>query len=123
VRYPSPNNATWKSYRYGSDVITIDTDSDANACSPCTYFIAIVGLAESTYSLVASVESTTFQVHDGSPMTGTVGMLSWNYYTFYNYHGSARDFRVLLTSSVGNADLYVTLGQYRIYIYRHYVDH
>lgn len=109
TRYPSSTNSTWKSFRYGADAIDINTATDANACSHCTYYIAVVGMTEATYSLVVSLQDTQFTLADGIPMSGSLGLLTWSYYTFYDSHGSARDFRVVLTSTSGNADMFITL--------------
>lgn len=91
-------------------MIEIDTDSDPDACSQCTYYIAVYGSQEATYTIMASLTTSYFQLQDGIPMTGSVSWSSWNYYQFYDSHGSARDFRVVLSSVSGNVDLFITLG-------------
>lgn len=109
TKYPSASNSTWRGIRYGSDVIAINTDTDAHACVYCTYYITVYGAAEATYSIMASVETTYFTLQDGVPMTGTLERGSWNYYVFVDNYGSGRDFRAVLSSINGNADMFITL--------------
>ncbi len=109
-RYPTARNSTWRGVRYGSDVIEINTDTDPQACFQCTYYITVYGASESTYTITASEETTYFTLQDGLPMTGSVAQASWNYYTFLNSFGSARDFRAVLSSITGNADMFITIG-------------
>jgi hypothetical protein len=109
IRHPTVTNSTWRGLRYGSDVIEINTDTDSNACVHCTYYIAVFGASEATYTIMASVETTYFTLQDGVPMTGSVSQGDWNYYSFLNRYGSDRDFRAVLSSITGNADIFITL--------------
>jgi hypothetical protein len=106
---PSPTNAKWKSINWGSDVLSIDPRTDTTACSQCTYYIAIVGEAESTYRLTATTAYNVPVLTDGMPVNDHVGPLSWNYYTFYDTYGALRDLKITLTTTVGDADIFVTL--------------
>lgn len=89
----------------------IDPSEDSRACRHCTYYIAVYGSSEATYSLSVSVENTWHNLQDGIPSSGRVGFLDWNYYVYYNSFGSARDFHLTLNSMNGNADVYITLGE------------
>lgn len=111
IRHPTVTNSTWRGLRFGSDVIEINTDTDSNACVHCTYYIAVFGASEATYTIMASVETTFFTLQDGVPMAGSVSLGDWNYYSFLNRYGSDRDFRAVLSSITGNADIFITLGK------------
>eukprot|EP01038_Epipyxis_sp_PR26KG_P008213 gene8213-11113_t len=109
LQRPSPSNFTWKSIRYGSDVIEIDPLTDKDACFHCTYYILVYGTSESVYSIGAALSSSIPQLQDGIPVSGSVGVLKWAYYVFVNQYGSSRNIKISLTSKRGNADIYVKL--------------
>eukprot|EP00981_Chlorochromonas_danica_P002257 scaffold437_cov168-Ochromonas_danica.AAC.74 len=106
---PSLTNSTWRSQRFGGDVLTIDPSIDPMACYGCTYYITIAGLLESTYTLQAALLDTQTSVQDGRPLAGSVAAGSWVYYIFQHGYGNTRDLKLSLNSIQGNADMYVTL--------------
>jgi hypothetical protein len=111
LQHPSTTNATWKSYRYGADSITIETEPgvDADACTQCTYYVAVYGNDHSHYTLSVRVVGSTQQfLRDGIPSSGQVAFLEWDRYQF-PLHGLSREVTISLTSVTGNANLYVTL--------------
>ncbi len=79
----------------------------------------MVGSTESTYSLVVTVEDTWTVLQDGLPSTSHVSYFSWDYFKFSasaNSNGKIpRSYRIAVTPSTGNPDIYVTLGKY-IYV-------
>jgi hypothetical protein len=85
---------------YGPDTLRIDSASEF-ACSHCTYYIAVYGNTEATYSISASSSSTLPKLGDGLPSAGSVGLSEWTYYTFHNAYGSGRDLHIDLTSATG----------------------
>jgi hypothetical protein len=111
AQLPTATDSSWRANRYGSDVIEIDPSEDSKGCYGCTYYIAVIGLSESTYTLMVTMESTAPVLLDGVPQSGSVDMFGWNYYIFQNGYGINRDFKIRLTSESGNPDLYVTLGE------------
>jgi hypothetical protein len=105
-------NYTWKSFSYGSDLVHIDPSTDADACTGCTYYIAVVGNRESTYSISVTLQDTMQALVDGVPQSGGVGAYEWQYYEFFLVEGDTpKDVKVTLTSFDGNADLYITMGK------------
>lgn len=109
IKRPGVGNYTWLSYRYGSDTLIIDPSKDSSACTHCTYYIAVYGAYESTYSITVTTASTLPQLVDGRPLSDFVTMFGWNQYSFFDSYGSSRDIKIQLTSLTGDADLYVTL--------------
>lgn len=83
----------------------------APGCYHCTYYLAVTGLTESTYTLVASIMATVTSLQDGLTQSGQVGLGGWVYYAFTPGSASNRDYKINLVSTSGNADLYVTLGE------------
>ena len=75
------------------------------------YWMTVVGLSESTYTISATTSSNLPKLVDGVPSAGYVGAFEWVYYAFNNAYGGNRDVHVSLASTVGNADLYITLGE------------
>lgn len=67
---PGPNNYTWSSVHYGSDVVEINPVVDRYACEYCVYYVAIYGATESTYTLTANLQSTIPALVDGVPTSG-----------------------------------------------------
>ena len=110
--HPSAENSTWRSFRYGSDVLDIDPKTDVNACNDCVYYIAVYGNTEATYSISVALEDTMQQLVDGQPISGSVRTMNWAYYSFYLMSSAPRDFQVNLLSITGNADMYITMGKY-----------
>jgi len=108
-RYPSATNNTWRSTRFGPDTISIDPSTDDRACVPCMYYISVYGATESTFTISVSVSSTIPTLSDGVPSSGSVEQSQWVYYMFRDTYQDSRDFQITLSSTIGNADLYVTL--------------
>ena len=109
VKYPNRNNNTWKSEDYGPDSITIDVYSDDEACTSCTYYIAVVGVIPSTYTITASLSTTTNHLVDGRPVSDRVNLWYWNFYVFHCMFHGQRDLKITMTIQKGDADLYVTV--------------
>mmetsp|Transcript_3149 Transcript_3149/g.4876 ORF Transcript_3149/g.4876 Transcript_3149/m.4876 type:complete len:2519 (-) Transcript_3149:278-7834(-) len=109
TRRPNRTHSTWTSMRFGEDVVTIDTELDEKACTGCTYYVAVYGYEASTYSLMASTQSTVGRLLDGVPISAHVDMFGYVRYTFRNTYGIARNFRVVLTVLSGSPSLYITL--------------
>jgi hypothetical protein len=102
-------NAMWHSVNWGSDVLDINPRTDSRACRSCTYYIAVVGVAETTYRLTATTTTNVPVLIDGMPINDRVGTLQWNYYNYFDVYGSSRDIKITLTTTSGDADLFVTL--------------
>jgi hypothetical protein len=109
VKYPNETCSTWKSFRYGSDVVLVNPSTDVKACIMCTYYISVLGASESSYTITVSLDSSIPQLVDGVPIQDHVSTFGVNQYIFSNSFGDSKDIKVLLSSSSGNADLYVTL--------------
>lgn len=103
TKHPSPRNYTWSAVDYGDDVLEI------SPAEPSRYFIGIYGASESTYTLTVAVDTTLVSLEDGQPLSGSLGMLQWNYYQFYYPSWSSDDVSITLSTLSGNADVYVTL--------------
>ena len=135
------NTTFWKSYSYGADTVLIhpfgggssSSSSVVNIhntheCVDCTYYIAVFGARESAYSITVSVthasQSTLIHVSDGSAVSGYVLANSFNYYIYYYLYTSGggsgsggldRDIRIALSTTMGDADLYVNIGTEKRY--------
>ena len=110
-RWPSPHNSTWRSVRFGGDVLEIDPaeDADPSACFGCTYYITVLGATDSTYAISASLDSTAPRLQDGVPLQDSLRALEWNFYQFDFAYGASRDFKVTLSASSGRPSLFVSL--------------
>lgn len=108
-QHPSYSNSTWGSNLFGPDTLTIDPTHDSQACRQCTYYIAVEGARESTYTILVSISSSIPKLSDGIPSVGYVTSFEWVYYSFHNVYANSRDIRISLVSSTGNADAYITL--------------
>lgn len=107
--HPGPGNSTWRSALFGADTITIDPTHDSQACRQCTYYIAVLGALESTFTILVSTSSNIPKLNDGIPSIGYINAYDWVYYSFHNIYAVSRDIHISLVSQTGNADVYVTL--------------
>ena len=106
---PTTSNYTWRSYKFGGDMVEIDPNFDPLACSHCMYYIGVVGTSASTYTITASLLSTISHLSDGQPYGGTVNPLAYSYYVFSNVYGTSRDLKIQISVATGSVDFYVTL--------------
>lgn len=105
-----PHNYTWRSHDYGEDILVIDPNKDAEACSNCIYYISVYGSSEAMYTLTVSLESNIPRLLDGIPSVGHVDIWYWSYFTFTDPFGTAKDIYISVTSLSGNSDLYISLN-------------
>ena len=111
IRYPSLTNYTWRSVSYGQDVITIDPSIDNNACTNCVYYIAIIGLSESSYSLTSYLVTSYITLYNGYTINGHDTLFSWTYYQYFDTQTTLHDINIILTSMYGDSDIYITFDQ------------
>lgn len=84
--------------------------SDKTACSDCTYYIAVHGFKDSVYSLVVSLFSSIVSLEDGMPQSGTVAYHQWAFFQYSANFKFDKDVKVVASSSLGSASLYITLN-------------
>ena len=110
VRKPSPpTNFTWASTAYGGDVLVIDPTLDMKACRHCNYYIAVVGVTPSTYSITASSFTSVNRLSDGMPLNDHVQPYAWNFYLFTYTFRNSRDVKISCTPKTGQVGVYVRL--------------
>jgi hypothetical protein len=97
INRPNLVNSTWQSGMYGSDTISIDK-MDPEYCSLCTYYIAVNGFKDSTYSLSVSLRSDSVVLTDGISVSASLEMAQYDYYRFIYTYGSTSSMRIVVTT-------------------------
>lgn len=108
-RRPNETHSSWRSTRYGVDAITINVDTDQNACSYCTYYIGVVGYSTTTYNIIATTATNAIRLVDGQPLSGHASPNDATYYMFVNTYGVGRSLRLSIVARTGTFSAYVTL--------------
>jgi len=123
--HPSKDNHTWASRGFGSDTLTLQAEAMKAYCTPdpiaargCDYYIGVYGWTNTTFSIMASLNSgwrNPMTLFAGQPQMGSVDKGGYSYYKFYLSGGEHKPtIRISLAPSDGtDQDLYVTLSRER----------
>lgn len=56
-------------------------------------------------SLIATLSEATVRLIEGVPVSDHVDTREWIYYTFFNVYRDTRNFKVIMSSTTGDADM------------------
>ena len=62
------------------------------------------------FSLIATVSQAVIRLVEGSAISDHVEAGSWNYYSFLNVYRLERSLKITMSSSTGDADVYISLS-------------
>jgi hypothetical protein len=107
---PNGINSTWASAGYGTEIVSIDTTADIEACIHCRYFVGVQGSQAAHYSIAVALHSVAPQtIIEGSPLGGMVEYQEAAYFVYRDVYGEGRNFKIELSVTSGDPDVYVTL--------------
>lgn len=107
---PSRWHNDFRSMYFGADTIVIHANDPA-ACSfgeGGTYYVAVYGYQNTTFSILATYSNSTRTLVDGEPQAGLVEAGTYVQYMMYIGNTEFTDVTITLTASHGDPDLYVT---------------
>ena len=77
---------------------------------PCTLYIGVLGYANATYSIMASIhDDRVLRLIDGQAQTGLLEQDEWKYYRYALANGTT-GFRVSVQPNYGDPDVFIASG-------------
>eukprot|EP00457_Paulinella_chromatophora_P000073 gb/GEZN01000073.1/.p1 GENE.gb/GEZN01000073.1/~~gb/GEZN01000073.1/.p1 ORF type:complete len:2576 (+),score=267.19 gb/GEZN01000073.1/:57-7784(+) len=106
---PTPTSYTWGSAAYGFDIVVIDP-SDPKYNRTGIYLIKVHVSADTTFSLTATIGTTSSALQEGIPLRQSVGQNSWQYFNLRVPTDEEVDEIVVSVTplSTGDPDLYIS---------------
>jgi len=106
---PGPDNYVWK-FKITEGESHLILTSDKSYCTECTYYMAIEGAANKTFTIQVSTQDTPDTLLSSRCASGLVDQGTWKYYQVFV--SQAVNFVVLVESCTGNADVYASQQDY-----------
>lgn len=111
---PTPSDRTsyfWSSAGLGTELISIETATDRNACTNCNYTIGVYGyMSNTTFSITARLrDGTPVRLSPGAPVLDFVDLNGFSRF-IASFDWALKFLEITVSPISGDPDMYISLG-------------